>query len=330
MSSNVATGSLMGELGASSESRRFCTGLLVSHVYKQDPRSLVPGDSWSQGTRGSRSASSSRARSCRSTCPERGDTSRTAALPPGAVSLPGNPLLPPLSGERGRPGQDSHREGRPSPALSQLPGKQKKTPLLSPTGKCGWSLFRCFFGRNILVMVAATPAAPPAAWPPHPGPAEVPTACHFHLNRQPRPPAPAQPSCLGFAGDRPASPRPVRDVTMERRARGRGNQGLWARAWPSARTHRPWEEASRTHVSRQAGSSSWSARAHPCAGPHAGICEKNSLPATSVRPSSSQFLPSGERARAHFLKHRPLITAEKPAEGLHCPPVLARRSAPVP
>lgn len=117
---------------------------------------------------------------------------------------------------------------------------------------------------------------------------------------------------------------------MEHRARGQGNQCLWARAWPSAGTRRPWEEASRTDVSRQTGSSSWPACAHPRAGPHAAICEKNSLPAANVRASSSQFFPSGERARAHFLKHRPLLTAEKPAEALHCPPVSARRSSPKP
>lgn len=148
MSSNGATGSLMGELGASSESHRFCTGLVVSHVYKRAPRSLVPGDSWSQGTRGSRSASSSRVRSCRS-CPERGDTSRAATLhptPPGPCPCPGTPCFLPFPvREEGQGRIHTEKAGPPQPHPSSLENKRKPLSSPRPESVCGASSGAFFF-----------------------------------------------------------------------------------------------------------------------------------------------------------------------------------------
>lgn len=148
------------EPGAPSEPYRPCAGLLcllfANKPQKAWPRNqLVPGDARLQVSLLVRGLCG---HSIRSEC---GDTSPTAPLLPSPcrdVSLPGNPLLPPitLSGERawglGRTHTEEEEAGPPQPRPSSRGNKRK--PLSTPRAETGWGwrLFRCFSGWNKLVV----------------------------------------------------------------------------------------------------------------------------------------------------------------------------------
>lgn len=134
----------MGETGAPSEPHRPCTGLCLLFANKTPkawPKDqLVLGDAGLQVSLLVQGMGLQHPLRAPGHLPHSAPPT-PAPTPPHDVWLPGNPLLPPitLSGERARrgPGQDSHGGGGggwPSLALSQLPWKQKKTPLHSPTG----------------------------------------------------------------------------------------------------------------------------------------------------------------------------------------------------
>lgn len=175
-----------------SEPHSPCTGLLclfANKPLKTWPRDqLVPGDArlqvillvWGRGAAAS-------AQSAGTPSPQ-----RPPAPLPRNVSLPGNPLLPPitLSGERARRinMEEEEEAGPPQPCPSSLRNKRKPLSTPRPEMGWGWRLFRCFSGWNKLVVgeLGATSWLPsqPAGLP-SPALAEF-----FHTKGQPPYPEP--------------------------------------------------------------------------------------------------------------------------------------------
>ena len=149
----------MGEMGVPSEPHSPCTGLLC--LFANKPLKTWPRDSWSQGTPGSRSSSSSGAVGLQHPLRARGHHPHSDPPPssPGTCPCLGTPcfrpsLFPVREHARGlgRINTEEEEAGPPQPCPSSLRNKRKPLSTPRPEMGWGWRLFRCFSGWNKLVV----------------------------------------------------------------------------------------------------------------------------------------------------------------------------------